>query len=87
MARVERQNTERPGVTDLLTRCDNPVCNQEKYNGYTAPWLAYGGVFSFTWDGWHKLHGDVDACSWACLAVVAADRAKSEGALVDTRAI
>lgn len=72
--RVERPNTERPGQFDLSTACDNPACEREKYVGYTAPWMMLATSFSFEWDGWLTVMG-VDACSWACLSVAAANKA------------
>mgnify|MGYP001600526286 CR=1 FL=1 len=73
--RVERPNVERAGQIDLITRCDNMACERERHDGYTAPWMGFAGSVRLTPDGW--LHvGNADACSWACLSVVAADRAK-----------
>lgn len=73
--RVERPSAKYPGQIDLYTSCDNPACERERYDGYTAPWCAYAGSVSFEWDGWLKVHG-VDACSWACLAVAATLKAE-----------
>lgn len=72
--KAERPNAERKGQTDLYTVCDNPYCGKERYNGYTAPWMMFAGSVNFEWDGWHRVQ-DVDACSWACLAYVAARKA------------
>lgn len=72
--RVERPNAERPGRTDLYTACDNPTCGHERYDGYTAPWVAFAGSLQLEWDGWHRLVDGSDACSWPCLAAVAAMR-------------
>lgn len=72
--RVERPNPEYPGQTDLYTVCDNPDCGRQRHDGYTAPWMMFAGPLRLEWDGWHTVR-DIHACSWACLAVVAASRA------------
>ena len=71
--RIERPNAELSGQIDLFTRCDNPACGQERYDGYTAPWMMLATFGRFEWDGWLKVR-DTDTCSWACLAIIAQNK-------------